>query len=285
LTRFRSPGCWPWGWRSAGGRIAVAGHIYQDREHDHPRQSLTATLLANGQVLVIGGLSIGALTSAGLYNPATGKWRATGSPGTARTGYTTTALQNGQVLLAGGDEQAAAITSSAEVHNSATDTWSATGRMTTARTQHTATLLPNGQVLAADGKGCCFGPARNCTPPPPAPGPKTARRVPPPRGTLLPSCCDGQVLFSGGLLGTYPAEDTVTGAAALLDPATDTVTASGDMSIPREYSTLTVLQTGRYWPSAAKPRTTWARPASPPPRSSTRPNPGAAGPGPGLPGT
>src|SRR5690242_1404094 len=52
-----------------------------------PRENQTATLLANGQVLVIGGgTSTGAFTGAELYNPATGKWAATGSPGAARSG-------------------------------------------------------------------------------------------------------------------------------------------------------------------------------------------------------
>src|SRR5215471_11248052 len=51
-----------------------------------PREGQTAILLANGQVLVMGGSnSSGALSSAELFNPATGKWTATDNMGAARS--------------------------------------------------------------------------------------------------------------------------------------------------------------------------------------------------------
>ena len=61
----------------------------------------TATLLPNGKVLVAGGVD-GVLSSAELYDPASGTWSATGSMGTARDYHTATLLPNGQVLVAGG---------------------------------------------------------------------------------------------------------------------------------------------------------------------------------------
>jgi hypothetical protein len=64
----------------------------------------TATLLANGQVLVAGGLGVFVpyLSSAELYDPASGSWSSTASMGTARRDHTATLLPNGQVLVAGG---------------------------------------------------------------------------------------------------------------------------------------------------------------------------------------
>src|SRR5438093_6322227 len=61
----------------------------------------TATLLPNGKVLVAGGNNGPALSSAELYDPASGTWTATGSLGTARERPTATLLPNGKVLVAG----------------------------------------------------------------------------------------------------------------------------------------------------------------------------------------
>ncbi len=130
-----------------------------------PRADQTATLLPNGEVLVAGGWNTpsGAfclfnyLSSAELYNPATGKWTLTGTMSAPRAGQTATLLPNGQVLVAGGVTQtsptncAEAIYSSAELYNPATGTWSLTGSMNAPRDLFTATLLGNGQVLAAGG--------------------------------------------------------------------------------------------------------------------------------------
>ena len=73
------------------------------------REEHTAVLLANGNVLVSGGnkktlTTQTPLASAELYNPATGKWSATGSMSSARAGHTSTVLHNGNVVNAGGSD-------------------------------------------------------------------------------------------------------------------------------------------------------------------------------------
>ncbi len=110
------------------------------------REDAMATLLANGQVLVVGGGS----TGAELYNPATGKWTLTKSMHTARTGHAAALLASGQVLVAAGESSSSFLTS-AELYNPASGTWTTTGSLHTPRIEHTATLLSNGQVLVAGG--------------------------------------------------------------------------------------------------------------------------------------
>lgn len=123
-----------------------------------PRTAHTATLLASGQVLVVGGEDAGNkfLTSAELYNPVTGNWTVTGSTTTPRIDHTATLLPNGEVLVAGGylgvDQHYQAIyTATAELYDPSHGTWKPTGSMTVPRALHGATLLQNGQVLVAGG--------------------------------------------------------------------------------------------------------------------------------------
>jgi hypothetical protein len=129
------------------------------------RMDFTATLLLDGTVLVAGGsLGEGAaqtyLASAEIYNPATGKFTATGSMKTARAGQTATRLKDGRVLIAGGGGCANGNTcggsdtqllASAELYDPATGAFTRTGSMSAGRDRATATLLADGRVVVAYG--------------------------------------------------------------------------------------------------------------------------------------
>lgn len=125
------------------------------------RANHTATLLPNGKVLVVGGVRLlgaanptGFLSTAQLYDPATGTWTSTGSLRlSGRSGHTATLLGNGTVLVVGGFSDKT-ISTTAEIYDPATGTWTVTGGLVglgEGRANHTATLLPNGKVLVAGG--------------------------------------------------------------------------------------------------------------------------------------
>lgn len=118
----------------------------------------TATLLANGEVLVAGGETFfipptGAdQAKSELYDPSTNTWSPTGSMSVPRFQHTATLLPSGQVLVAGGYTGVwHTPVASAELYDSATGTWSNTGSMTKARVWAFAALLANGNVLIVGG--------------------------------------------------------------------------------------------------------------------------------------
>jgi hypothetical protein len=120
----------------------------------------TATLLADGRVLIIGGISSNgsSLTSAELYDPTTGAFTLTDTMADGRVYQTATLLPDGRVLVAGGcdngrDYASCRFLTSAEVYDPTTGTFAATGPMSDQRVYHTATRLADGRVLVAGGVG------------------------------------------------------------------------------------------------------------------------------------
>jgi Galactose oxidase, central domain len=141
----------------ASGTFVPTGSLNVARAGGSP------TLLGDGKVLIAGGVYYTGvspnqvahyLSSAELYDPATGTFTLTGSMHTARDGQTATVLTNGNVLLAAGQNdntQNYGYLSSAELYNPTTGKFSVTGSLNTPRFLHTAHRLSSGKVLIVAG--------------------------------------------------------------------------------------------------------------------------------------
>ena len=109
-----------------------------------PRESHAATLLQNGKVLVAGVFNEHDryLSSAEIYDPASGSWSPTGGMSSARIRFSATLLPDGEVLAAGGSGRA-----DADVYDPASGIWNPIGSMTTVRFAPTATLVGTGDLV------------------------------------------------------------------------------------------------------------------------------------------
>jgi len=219
------------------------------------RSDHTATLLQNGQVLIVGGEVListatgyenTGLASAELYDPAAEAFTSTGSMSTGRMSHTATLLSSGKVLIAGGISDALTSFASAELYDPTTRRFTATGSMTVGREEHTATLLSDGRVLIVGGNDFAgntetllasaelYDPATETFT---ATG---STNVPTPThtATLLGS---GNVLVVGGMDGLFGASSV---SEKLYDPATGTFSATGSMAAERMHHAASLLSSG-----------------------------------------
>lgn len=201
----------------------------------------TATLLANGKVLVVGGAGPSLLASAELYDPAADSWTAAGSMAVARWEHTATLLANGDVLVAGGGASLGP-SASAEIYHPATGTWSSAASMTTARQVHTATRLANGDVLVAGGEttsGNFTASAERYHPATDTWTPVPSMSVPRAYATAT-TLAGGAVLVAGGFTGS-----DATATVESYDPASSTWSPLPSMAGARLAHRATLLAGGR----------------------------------------
>lgn len=231
-----TPGTW-----SPAGNMATA------------RARHTATLLANGKILVAGGnaragSSIVTLSSAELYDPNTNTWSPAGTMSTPRSRHTVTLLSNGKVLVAGGRASDFGPTlATAELYDPVTGSWTPTGSMTVSRDNFPATRLSSGQVLVSGGVTGDRGDAVE----------KSAEVYDPQTGnwntvdkmantrfghqsTLL---ADGRVLVTGG--ANSGGHCVYTNTAEIYDPVANKWSNVDPMGTPRGFHLATALEDGR----------------------------------------
>jgi hypothetical protein len=220
-----------------------------------PRDDAVAAPLADGRVLVAGGVDPTKLTpsavvnTAEIYDPVTGTFSPTGSMTVPRADAAAAPLPDGRVLVAGGRDgiHPDQALQSAEIFDPATGSFAPTGDMTVVRNGPVAAPLPDGRVLVAGGdlydlgsmleknqqSAEIFDPATGTFAPT---GSMNVSRANAAAAAPLP---DGGVLVAGGQ-GPLPLA-----SAEIYDAATGKFTPTGDMTDERATASAAPLPDGR----------------------------------------
>jgi hypothetical protein len=145
--------------RSSAVLDPVPGTLVKTASMGFPHQHAAAVRLADGRVLLAGGVSTSRWeASAEIFDPGTGSWKATGSLRTPRADFSLAVLPDGRVLAAGGQNDGGVL-ASAELFDPGTGTWAAAGSMASPRCMFGNLLrLPDGTLLATGGLGWDFVP-------------------------------------------------------------------------------------------------------------------------------
>jgi hypothetical protein len=208
----------------------------------------TATTLADGRVLVVGGCTTPGCELDGtegvvaeLYEPGTRRFERTGSLNEWRDDHTATLLRDGRVLVAGGWSVGGVLASS-ELFDPRAGTFAIGPAMSSRRAGMTATLLRDGRVLVAGGftgnrptvaLADVFVPAENRFRPV---GPMAQ-----PRGAHAAArLADGRVLVVGGL-----SRGRVIATTELFDPRTGRFARGPSMRLRRYKAAAVTLRDGR----------------------------------------
>jgi N-acetylneuraminic acid mutarotase len=216
------------------------------------RYNHTATVLADGRVLVAGGSDSAPLASARLYDPTTNAWSDAASMSLARHGQAAALLKSGKVLVAGGVGPGADpasvgdYTATAEIYDPTANSWSKAASMSTGRFEPTMTVLKDGRVLLAGGvgdidsthRGVALASAEIYNPASDSwsdAGAMSAARL----GGTATLLANGDVLVAGGFNNT----DGGLATAELFDPSSGWK-ATGSLADARDDATATALPSG-----------------------------------------
>jgi hypothetical protein len=208
-----------------------------------PRTSPAYTRLADGRVLAIGGEDFDGvhstyLATAEIFNPATGRWTATGSLHAPRSEGQAVTLADGRVLVVGGMNSDSTSAVNGEVYDPATGQWTVTGNLAAIRTESSLAALPDGSALVAGGLTTASAERLD----PASLTWKSAGKMKSAVGSRIAIVlANGKVLFAGGRGGgTKPAIS----AAEIYDPVAGTWTATASMPMTLERAGAVLLNNG-----------------------------------------
>src|SRR5262249_26385677 len=208
------------------------------------RRGHTATLLQDGNILIVGGDNASGLVAAAeIFDPmAVTSLNTPSNPLSLRTDHTATLLSDGRVLIIGGVDSSGSI-SSTEFYNPYSvpaPSFSAGPALLRARSGHTATVLADGKILIVGGEATgsaeIFDPATQTFS-------MVSGRLNTPRQLHSAALLnDSRVLIVGGVVGA----NTVLTSAEIYDPQSQSFTpANGAMQTPRGLALLRVLHDGK----------------------------------------
>ncbi len=210
------------------------------------RDLAAAATLANGEILVSGGLTnqgMDVLASAEIYSPQTGTWRPTGPLAVPRAGHTATAIGDGTVLVSAGYDNSGDHFTEAERFRAGV--FRAAGRIRQTRFFHTAVALGGGRVLVGGGTDPASGAIGSLELYTVGAGWSAAASLAPMRtprtlhaSAVLPN---GDVLFVGG----YNAASGALATTERYSPGTNTWTNDATMERARYDSAPATMPDGR----------------------------------------